>query len=424
MGTRKLVSRSLFRLRRILRQLWVRTWGFALLALLAAVFSRRLSPFLPQALTDFVRVEAVLNILAVLSSSMLAVTTFSLGVVMSVRLSIISTITPRAHQFVADDPVMQRVLATFMGAFVYALTAQVLLWTGVYEEAASAVILIVTILVLVLVVVAMLGWIERLTKVGSISSTVQELEAAMEEAISDWRGASALGAVPVPAGTPPPESASGRVMSDKAGYVQHIDIGALNAEAEAAGSALVCVTVQTGGFVVPGDELCRHSGDLDAERLKAAFTIDRTRTFDQDVRFGVIVLSEIAQRALSPGINDPGTAIFVLDRITAHLARSAGKAERDPPSCPLVRMPAVTAADLLADGFDPVARDGADKIEVQVRLQRAFLTLARRGDAEMAAAARDASRRAVLLAQQSLALEEDRARIRTLGAAVGREAGD
>ncbi|MGL4280743.1 MAG: DUF2254 family protein, partial [Albidovulum sp.] len=141
--TRKLLSKSLFRLRRLFRKLWVRTWGFALLALAAAGASRSLAPFLPASLTDVADVGAVLNILAVLSASMLAVTTFSLGVIMSTRLAIISTITPRAHQFVADDPVTQRVLATFMGAFVYALTGQVLLWTDFYEQGAPAVLLAV-----------------------------------------------------------------------------------------------------------------------------------------------------------------------------------------------------------------------------------------------------------------------------------------
>ncbi len=36
------------------------------------------------------------------------------------------------------------------------------------------------------------------------------------------------------------------------------------------------------------------------------------RTFEDDPRFGLIVLSEIADKALSPGVNDPGTAIDVI----------------------------------------------------------------------------------------------------------------
>ncbi|HQU69139.1 MAG TPA: DUF2254 family protein [Albidovulum sp.] len=415
--TRKLLSKSLFRLRRLFRRLWARTWGFALLALAAAALSRVLAPFLPASLTNLADVGAVLNILAVLSSSMLAVTTFSLGVIMSTRLAIISTITPRAHQFVADDPVTQRVLATFMGAFVYALTGQVLLWTGVYEEGASAVLLVVSILVLVLVVVAMLSWIGHLTKVGSIPATVEELEEAMQDAFADWRARPALGARPVARDAPPPGDAATTVAATEAGYVQHVDIGALNDAAEKAG-AEVHVTAPPGSFVVPGAPLCHHSGQMDPADIRAAFSIDRTRAFDQDVRFGIIVLSEIAQRALSPAVNDPGTAIFIIDRITAHLVGEGRPETPEPPTCPQVFMPVVTPADLIADGLAPIARDGAEKVEVQDRLQRAFATIASQGDRTLADAARDASRRAASLADEALKLPEDRSRIRAMAAAV------
>src|SRR5690606_29787386 len=328
---------------------------------------------------------------------------------------------PRAHELVSQDPMTQRVLATFMGAFTYALTAQVLLRTGLYEQASSTVILIVTIAVLALVVIAMLGWIEHLTRVGSIPDTVAGLEAAMRPAIEDWHRRPALGACPAPADAPLPAAARTAVRAPRSGYVQHIDIGALDALAAGADGAQVFVAAVIGSFVVDGDTLCLHSGQIDAEGLRAAFTIDRTRTFEQDVRFGVIVLSEIAQRALSPAVNDPGTAIFIIDRLTALLSGSS--AEPEPPRCPRVFLPAVTGAELLTDGFDPIARDGAGMVEVQARLQRAFATLIRHGDAAVAAAAREASRRAAERAAIALPLEEDRARIRGLSAALREDTG-
>ena len=44
----------------------------------------------------------------------------------------------------------------------------------------------------------------------------------------------------------------------------------------------------------------------DAEAIAATFVIGGSRVFDQDPRFGLLVLSEIASRALSPAVNDPG----------------------------------------------------------------------------------------------------------------------
>ena len=423
MKTRKLATQSFFRLRRMLRQIWVRTSAFALLALVAAIASRALGPYLPEAVIDFIQIDAVLNILTVLSSSMLAVTTFSLGVIMSTRQAISSGITPRAHEFVAQDPVTQRVLATFMGAFVYALTAQVLLRTGFYQQAASAVILIVTIAVLALVVIAMLGWIEHLTRVGSIPDTVAQLEEAMRGAVDDWKSRPALGACPTPRHAPLPAAATHAVRAETSGYVQHIDIGKLNGIAEDHGTAQIYVGSPIGAHVVEGDVLCHHSGDLDAGRIRAAFTVDRARTYAQDMRFGVIVLSEIAQRALSPAVNDPGTAIFIIDRLTGLLVDGGREGDSEPPSCPRVFLPAVTSEDLVTDGFNPIARDGAAMVEVQSRLQKAFAALIRQGDADMGRAAKTASLRAAALAEAGLTLDEDRARIRDLCNAVQRGEG-
>ena len=421
MKPRRFVSTSIFRLRKVLRRMWVRTTAFAVLALLAAALSRIIAPLLPDAVVEVVHVDAVLDILTVLSSSMLAVTTFSLGVVMSARQAISSNITPRAHQFVAEDQTIQRVLATFMGAFTYALTAQVLLRTGFYAQASSAVILIVTVLVLILVIIAMLAWIEHLTQIGSIPDTVAELEAAMKGAIADWKSRPALGACPAPSEAPLPAGATTAVRAESSGYVQYIDIGALDRLAEEAGGQ-VYVEAAVGAHVIAGSTLCHHTGRIDAADLRDAFTIDGGRTYEQDVRFGIIVLSEIAQRALSPAVNDPGTAIFIIDRITALLGTGAVPVEPEAPTCPNVFMPAVTSADLVMDGYAPIARDGAAMVEIQTRLQKAFAALADIGDAAMRDAALTASTRAATLAEGALALEEDRDRIRALAERVQRAA--
>ena len=421
MKPRRFVSTSVFRLRKMLRRMWVRTTAFAVLALAAAVFSRFIAPLLPDSVVEVVHVDAVLDILTVLSSSMLAVTTFSLGVVMSARQAISSNITPRAHQFVAKDQTIQRVLATFMGAFTYALTAQVLLRTGFYAQASSAVILIVTVLVLILVIIAMLAWIEHLTQIGSIPDTVAELEASMAGAIADWKSRPALGARPAPPDAPLAAGSTTTVKAERSGYVQYIDLSALDRLAAEAGGQ-VYVEAAVGAHVIVGSTLCHHSGTIDADALRDAFTIDSGRTYEQDVRFGIIVLSEIAQRALSPAVNDPGTAIFIIDRITALLGSGGQPAEAEAPDYPNVFMPPVTSADLLMDGYAPIARDGAAMVEIQTRLQKAFAALAGLGDAAMRDAALTASTRAAALADAALTLEEDRARIRTVADRVRRAA--
>ena len=150
-----------------------------------------------------------------------------------------------------------------------------------------------------------------------------------------------------------------------------------------------------------------------------AFTIADTRSFEQDARFGFVVLAEIATRALSPGVNDAGTAIDVIGRLERLLwlfGANAGIPET--PRHPRVRVPRVEPADLVRDAYAAVARDGAGKLEVALRLQEALARLARSGDAELAEAARRMSAHALDHAEAALALEDERGRLRRAAAAA------
>ncbi|MEZ5778914.1 MAG: DUF2254 domain-containing protein [Paracoccaceae bacterium] len=415
----KLISQGWFRLRRIGRQLWVRTSAYAFLALFTAIGSRLVSPFIPDFLVSGIETDAVLSILGVVSSSMLAVTTFSLAVLVSARQSIATNITPRAHHLAAEDKVTQKVLSTFMGAFIYALTAQVLIRTGLYDARAAAVILFVSIVVIGLVVIAILRWIDHLSDLGSITETVAEIERACKPALLAWRSYPALGAQPLDEGSPLPDDAIGTVKSDFSGYVQHIDVARLNEFAEARGDSQIFVFAEVGHLVTAGETLCRFSGDPDPSDLRGAFSFGTTRSFDQDPRYGLIVLSEIAQRALSPAVNDPGTAIFILGRILALLTGDGTPREISDPACQRVFMAPVTPHELLRDGFSPIARDGAGMVEVQIRLQKTLAKLAAQGDPEMAEAAAEEAARAFALAGGALALKQDRDLIRDLAAKAG-----
>jgi uncharacterized membrane protein len=110
------------------------------------------------------------------------------------------------------------------------------------------------------------------------------------------------------------------------------------------------------------------------KKICAAFTCAKTRNFDQDPRFGLIVMSEIASRALSPAVNDPGSAIAVIGRLvrilsewTTHVPQKVNH--------PGIYVPGLAAKDLIDDAFRPIARDGAAMVEVQIRLHKALVAL-------------------------------------------------
>jgi uncharacterized membrane protein len=146
-------------------------------------------------------------------------------------------------------------------------------------------------------------------------------------------------------------------------------------------------------------------------------------TLVSDPRFGLVVLSEIASRALSPGINDPGTAIAVIGAAVRILERWREPDAGEPDggfSFPHVQVPGLSTDDLLADFFGPIARDGASVIEVGVRLQKALATLSAVGDEMMRQASQRHSAFALEHAAGSLALESDRRRLAELAAAQRR----
>lgn len=89
---------------------------------------------------------------------------------------------------------------------------------------------------------------------------------------------------------------------------------------------LIRVTQHTGDFVIEGSVIAEvwHRDSVDDELAKAIqrdFLFSAQRTATQDVVFLFDKLVEIAVRALSPGINDPFTAILCIDRLTEALRK-------------------------------------------------------------------------------------------------------
>jgi uncharacterized membrane protein len=142
-----------------------------------------------------------------------------------------------------------------------------------------------------------------------------------------------------------------------------------------------------------------------AKRVRSALTVDHTRAFDQDPRFALLVVSEVASHALSPALNDEGTAIDVIGRLSRLLLDYRPCPEA--PRFPDVVLPRLQPAELVHAAFGPIVRDGAGHAAVMLRLQETLLALIEEGDAGYAEAARALSRDGAALAARALALPGD-----------------
>ncbi len=114
------------------------------------------------------------------------------------------------------------------------------------------------------------------------------------------------------------------LKSPKSGYLQHINREAL-IESLNENNSLLELFYRPGGHLVEGVEigLLYSNSHLEKDALKKIlnqFEIGKTKTPQQDLEFSIHQMVEIALRALSPGINDPYTAIACIDNLTATMS--------------------------------------------------------------------------------------------------------
>jgi len=172
-------------------------------------------------------------------------------------------------------------------------------------------------------------------------------------------------------------------------------------------------------YVTPISDRVRANCEKVAEHV----AVSEQREYGADVRFGLVNLAEPADRALSPGINDPGTAIAILGRQLAVMTRwaevSQEVAARDI-VFDHVFIPPLTAVELVRDCFTPIARDGAGMVEVAIRLQKTLAALVRLDVAELTEAAVAMSHEALELAERALVAEAHKIRVRDAAKKVHR----
>ena len=141
-----------------------------------------------------------------------------------------------------------------------------------------------------------------------------------------------------------------------------------------------------GDFVVDGQPLLTVDGssvsDELAKHLRGAFLLGRQRTAEQDVEYAFRQLVEIAVRALSPGINDPFTAVNCIDWLSVGLSAAArggmpAVVRCDEGGRPRLAARLSTFAGLADVAFEQIRQYGKDSVAVATRLLEALATVAK-----------------------------------------------
>jgi len=401
------------------RKLWVRVLIMGLLAVLSLLLSMLIERWIPQSLATYLTGSAADRLLSIIANAMLAVTTFSLSVMVTVYRSTSTQWTPRIHRLIVQDRTTQNTLAVFIGAYVYALIAIILRELGVFDDKRSFVLFVMTVIVLTVIVFSLIRWVLHLQTFGSLIDTSRQVEDQTRRTFKERLHNPCLGANPLTGDIP--DSAK-PFTADENGYIQHIYPEALNTVAENHG-VKIYLKRNIGSFVFVNEPLMmidrvgqpkddEHTDETLHAGINASIIIGDLRTYDQDPRFGLIVMGEVASKALSPGVNDPGTAIDVITRIGRILSFYEDETERDRDEVlDHIYVAPLDPSDLMQDAFGALARDGCTVVEVQQRLQATLNGLMRHPDEGLRIAARRAAERHLRRALAKIDFEPDRAQL-------------
>jgi len=369
-------------------RLWLIPTSYVVTSVLAAFTLPRIEHAYFGSYSLGLSISSVQAYLSAAASGMMALTAivFSIAFVM-VQFSAIAY-SPRLVLLFVRNRALFHTLGIFVATFVYSLA--VLAWVD--RAGTGSVPLFSTMLVVIMVIVSVMLFallVQRLNdlQISNVLHVIgdkgrqviremyphrddEKLE--MQRARRDIAGDPRLGPV-----------TQTLTYSGKPRTIASYDIDALVREAQGADAVIVMASA-VGDTLVENALILRvHGGTttLPEDSLMRGLHLKTERTFDQDPKFALRLLVDIAIKALSPAINDPTTAVQTIDQIE-DLLHHLGQREldighvRDTMGTLRLIFPAPTWEDYLALAFDEIRQFGATSVQVMRRLRSALIAVA------------------------------------------------
>jgi uncharacterized membrane protein len=268
------------------------------------------------------------SVLSTIAQSMLTFTGLVFTITMLVLQLASTQLSPRVMRTFLRDQGNQVVLGMFVATFVFTLLVlrEVRTAADGSDPFVPGISVWVAFTLLLASVAAFVWYIDHMAHAIRASTVIANIWRETVEAIERLYP-ERLGSPASEAGWAPSTLPELVLTSPEAGVILGVDEAAL-LDATEGGDRVVELLPQVGDFIAQGAPLARLWGDWSRERADAVrdgVAIGAERTLDQDAAFGFRQLVDIAVRALSPGTNDPTTAVQALDRLHDLLRRLAAR---------------------------------------------------------------------------------------------------
>ncbi|MBP0466269.1 DUF2254 domain-containing protein [Roseomonas sp. PWR1] len=364
---------------------WLIPIVYTLGSLVAALALPRIEHALDLPLDLGISAGSALAVQSAIASGMMALT----GIVFSVAFVMLQfsavTYSPRFASRFARDPVLFHALGIFFATFSYSLAAAA--WVD--REGSGRVPAISSAIAVAMLFVSMVTFGLLLRRLGDLQITNtlryigdqgRDVIKQTARSLAPWSGARGGDRATQPAPAPVTQVLR---HAGSPRYVQRYDIPRLIGLAQGAGA---CIEVEcaVGDMMMEGSVMLRvrgGAGTIPEAALRGAVRLGADRTFEQDPKYPLRLLVDIAIKALSPAINDPTTAVQALDQIEDLLRRLARHELEDgrlADASGTVRLvfPTPEWEDYLALAFDEIRVFGATSVQVMRRLRSALVGLA------------------------------------------------
>ena len=365
-------------------RLWQPFWALPTVMSLFAFAAGIVLPLLEQHLRSWALwmfpggVDAARSALTTIASISIS----TVGVVFSITMVVLqlasNQFTPRILGSFLESRIVQVTFGIFISTFVFSLTVLRSIRDSdqTTEETFPRVSISISFLLALACVACFLAFIRSITVSIQVRHAIRnvgdETMALIEAMSSDDDEAEA----PEP-WTPPDNSPSTTIAVDaKQGHINELDIPSLVKVAKDY-DGVVVLTSGLGAFKIAGQTCAEFWGEgWDEEgdrRVNAALRITTDRSLQQDMSFGFRQLLDISLRALSPGINDPATAVQTIDEIHRLLRRLVQMKEPlpyvpDSEGVTRVVLPAVDINATLAWVIEELNYFGRESIQIPRRL--------------------------------------------------------